>query len=33
VDYWKLFEDRQDPYQTAFENDDVLIVTRRDNGS
>jgi hypothetical protein len=30
LDYWKLFEARQDLYRTAFENDDVLIVTRRD---
>jgi hypothetical protein len=33
LDYWKLFEDRQDLYRTAFENDDVLIVTIRDTRS
>ena len=33
LDYWRLFEDRQDLYQTTFENDDVLIVRRRDTRS
>ncbi len=32
-DYWKLFEDRSDLYRSAFENDDVLIVARRDSRS
>jgi hypothetical protein len=29
VDYWKGFEDRPDLYRRVFENEDVLIVTRR----
>ncbi len=29
VDYWKLFEAQPNLYRTAFENEDVLIVTRR----
>ncbi|MDQ3930422.1 MAG: hypothetical protein M3328_14915, partial [Chloroflexota bacterium] len=29
-DYWKSFKARPDLYRTTFENDDVLIVTRRD---
>ena len=32
-DYWKLFQDRQDLYRIAFENDDVLIVTKGDTRS
>jgi hypothetical protein len=28
IDYWKNFRARPDLYQTAFENEDVLIVTR-----
>jgi hypothetical protein len=28
-DYWKLFEDHPELYQTGFENDDVVIVSRR----
>jgi hypothetical protein len=28
IDYWKNFKARPDLYQTAFENEDVLIVTR-----
>ena len=33
LDYWKSFEERPDLYRTTFENDDVLIVTRRDTRS
>ena len=33
LDYWKPFADSQDLYRTAFENDDVLIVARRDTRS
>ncbi len=29
LDYWKLFKARPDLYRTVFENEDVLIVTRR----
>jgi hypothetical protein len=29
IDYWRLFEARPDAYRVAFENEDVLIVTRR----
>ena len=29
LDYWRLFEARPDAYRVAFENEDVLIVTRR----
>jgi hypothetical protein len=28
-DYWKAFAARPDLYRTVFENEDVLIVTRR----
>jgi hypothetical protein len=30
ADYWKLFEARPDLYETAFENEDVLIVAPRE---
>jgi hypothetical protein len=30
ADYWRLFAAQPDLYRTAFENRDVLIVTRRD---
>jgi hypothetical protein len=30
IDYWKAFEARPDLYQTVFENEDVLIVARRE---
>jgi hypothetical protein len=30
IDYWRLFKARPNLYRTAFENEDVLIVTRRD---
>jgi hypothetical protein len=29
IDYWRLFEARPNFYRVAFENEDVLIVTRR----
>jgi hypothetical protein len=29
LDYWRLFEARPNFYRVAFENEDVLIVTRR----
>jgi hypothetical protein len=30
IDYWKAFKAQPDLYQTVFENEDVLIVARRD---
>ena len=30
LDYWRLFKARPDAYRVAFENDDVLIVARRE---
>ena len=32
-DYWRLFETRPDFYRVVFENEDVLIVTRRETAS
>ncbi len=32
-DYWRLFETRPDLYRAVFENEDVLIVTRRETAS
>ena len=33
IDYWKGFEARPELYRTVFENEDVLIVTRRETAS
>ena len=32
-DYWRLFETRPDLYRAVFENEDVLIVTRRETAT